>query len=155
MKDLINNKIVTFGLLALMSIVMLTACSSDNGDGDQKPPIPKHVVDPSISTLITVIDEESKDYTPTEFREAIVKWPLLSFGGDAIATLIRPALRLSVSKRIPQMDALFKEKVGTAADGSRQWNVKRRVFTYKSISAVTGNDTTLVGSVIHGWHLSQ
>lgn len=148
MKDLINCKIVTFSFTALMSMGLFTACSSDNGDGEQKPPIPKHVVDPSISTLITVIDEESKDYTPTEFREAIVNWPLLSFGGDVIANLIRPALRLSVARRIPQMDALFKEKVGTAADGSRQWNVKRRVFTYKSISAVTGNDTTLVGSVI-------
>jgi hypothetical protein len=38
--------------------------------------------------------------------------------------------------------------VGKAADGSRQWNVKRYVFTYKSISSATGNDTTLIGSVI-------
>jgi hypothetical protein len=38
--------------------------------------------------------------------------------------------------------------VGTAEDGSRQWHIKRCVFTYKSVSGVTGNDTTLVGSVI-------
>jgi hypothetical protein len=38
--------------------------------------------------------------------------------------------------------------VGTAEDGSRLWNIKRCVFTYNSISGETGNDTTLVGSVI-------
>ena len=46
------------------------------------------------------------------------------------------------------MDALFKERVGTGAKGARQWNLKRYVFTYKSVSGVTGNDTILVGSVI-------
>jgi hypothetical protein len=46
------------------------------------------------------------------------------------------------------MDARFLRLVGLGANGSRQWVVKRYVFTYKSISNSTGNDTTLVGSVI-------
>ena len=142
-------KTMTFGLMTLMSMAILTACSSDNDNnsgGSQPPSGVHHPIDASTRTLIDVV--EKNEYTTTEFREAIVNWPMLSYGGDVIANLIRPALRLSVARRIPQMDALFKERVGTAADGSRQWNVRRYVFTYKSISTITGNDTTLVGSVI-------
>jgi hypothetical protein len=73
---------------------------------------------------------------------------MLSYAGDVIAGLIRPALRLVYERRVTQLDNLFKETVGTGTGGARQWNVKRYVFTYKSISSVSGNDTTLVGSVI-------
>lgn len=130
---------------------MLTACSSDGfnpgeGGGVQPEPEVFHPINASTRTLLDIVNRN--EYTPSEFAEAIGSWPVLSLGGDALGKLLKAAMKTVTLTRVPQMDALFKERVGTAADGSRQWNIKRRVFTYKSISSVTGNDTTLVGSVI-------
>ena len=143
--------------MALMSISLFTSCSNDddtnNGEGGGSPsggsePTPEvfHPINASTRTLIDVV--EKNEYTSTEFREAIVKWPMLSYAGDAIAGLIRPALRLVYARRVTQLDDVFRKTVGTGTLGARQWNIKRYVFTYKSVSGVTGNDTTLVGSVI-------
>jgi hypothetical protein len=157
MKSIINIKVMTFSLMALMSIGLFTSCSNDddtnNGEGGGSPsggsePTPEvfHPINASTRTLIDVV--EKNEYTSTEFREAIVKWPMLSYAGDAIAGLIRPALRLVYARRVTQLDDVFRKTVGTGTLGARQWNIKRYVFTYKSVSGVTGNDTTLVGSVI-------
>ena len=150
MKRLTIFKNVTFCFVALVSIGMLTACSdSDNqeqGGGDNPGSEVFHPIDASTQTLRDVIEKNT--YDPSEFGEVIGSWPMLSFSGDIIANLIKGQLKLVAATRLPQMDALFKERVGTAEDGSRLWNIKRCVFTYNSISGETGNDTTLVGSVI-------
>jgi len=157
MKSVINIKVMAFSLMALMSIGMFTSCSNDddtnNGEGGGSPsggsePTPEvfHPINASTRTLINVV--EKNEYTSTEFREAIVNWPMLSYAGDAISALIKPALRLVYARRVTQLDDVFRKTVGTGYLGARQWNIKRYVFTYKSISSVTGNDTTLVGSVI-------
>ncbi len=150
MKRLTIFKNVTFCFVALVSIGMLTACSdSDNqeqGGGDNPGSEVFHPIDASTQTLRDVIEKNT--YDPSNFGEVIGSWPMLSFSGDIIADLIKGQLKLVAATRLPQMDALFKERVGTAEDGSRLWNIKRCVFTYNSISGETGNDTTLVGSVI-------
>ena len=150
MKRLTIFKNVTFCFVALVSIGMLTACSdSDNqgqGGGEDPGSGVFHPIDASTQTLRDVIEKNT--YDPSEFGEVIGSWPMLSFSGDIIADLIKGQLKLVAATRLPQMDALFKERVGTAEDGSRLWNIKRCVFTYNSISGETGNDTTLVGSVI-------
>ena len=150
MKRLTIFKNVTFCFVALVSIGMLTACSdSDNqeqGGGDNPGSEVFHPIDASTQTLRDVIEKNT--YDPSNFGEVIGSWPMLSFSGDIIANLIKDQLKLVAATRLPQMDALFKERVGTAEDGSRLWNIKRCVFTYNSISGETGNDTTLVGSVI-------
>ena len=150
MKRLTIFKNVTFCFVALVSIGMLTACSdSDNqgqGGGEDPGSGVFHPIDASTQTLRDVIEKNT--YDPSEFGEVIGSWPMLSFSGDIIANLIKGQLKLVAATRLPQMDALFKERVGTAEDGSRLWNIKRCVFTYNSISGETGNDTTLVGSVI-------
>ncbi len=150
MKRLTIFKNVTFCFVALVSIGMLTACSdSDNqeqGGGENPGSEVFHPIDASTQTLRDVIEKNT--YDPSEFGEVIGSWPMLSFSGDIIADLIKGQLKLVAATRLPQMDALFKERVGTAEDGSRLWNIKRCVFTYNSISGETGNDTTLVGSVI-------
>ena len=150
MKRLTIFKNVTFCFVALVSIGMLTACSdSDNqgqGGGEDPGSGVFHPIDASTQTLRDVIEKNT--YDPSNFGEVIGSWPMLSFSGDIIANLIKDQLKLVAATRLPQMDALFKERVGTAEDGSRLWNIKRCVFTYNSISGETGNDTTLVGSVI-------
>lgn len=150
MKRLTIFKNVTFCFVALVSIGMLTACSdSDNqgqGGGEDPGSGVFHPIDASTQTLRDVIEKNT--YDPSNFGEVIGSWPMLSFSGDIIADLIKDQLKLVAATRLPQMDALFKERVGTAEDGSRLWNIKRCVFTYNSISGETGNDTTLVGSVI-------
>ena len=150
MKRLTIFKNVTFCFVALVSIGMLTACSdSDNqeqGGGENPGSEVFHPIDASTQTLRDVIEKNT--YDPSNFGEVIGSWPMLSFSGDIIANLIKDQLKLVAATRLPQMDALFKERVGTAEDGSRLWNIKRCVFTYNSISGETGNDTTLVGSVI-------
>ena len=150
MKRLTIFKNVTFCFVALVSIGMLTACSdSDNqeqGGGEDPGSGVFHPIDASTQTLRDVIEKNT--YDPSNFGEVIGSWPMLSFSGDIIANLIKGQLKLVAATRLPQMDALFKERVGTAEDGSRLWNIKRCVFTYNSISGETGNDTTLVGSVI-------
>ena len=135
-------------LITLISTGMMTACSSDdNNEPGQDPGSDVfHPINASTRTLRDIY--EKSEYTPTEFGDAMGSWPMLSFGGDALARLLKTAIKTVALTRVPQMDALFKERVGTAADGSRRWKLKRRLFTYKSISSVTGNDTTLVGSVI-------
>ena len=150
MKRLTIFKNVTFCFVALVSIGMLTACSdSDNqeqGGGENPGSEVFHPINASTQTLRDVTEKNT--YDPSEFGEVIGSWPMLSFSGDIIADLIKGQLKLVAATRLPQMDALFKERVGTAEDGSRLWNIKRCVFTYNSISGETGNDTTLVGSVI-------
>ncbi len=150
MKRLTIFKNVTFCFVALVSIGMLTACSdSDNqeqGGGEDPGSGVFHPIDASTQTLRDVIEKNT--YDPSKFGEVIGSWPMLSFSGDIIGNLIKGPLKLVAATRLPQMDALFKERVGTAEDGSRLWNIKRCVFTYNSISGETGNDTTLVGSVI-------
>ncbi len=150
MKRLTIFKNVTFCFVALVSIGMLTACSdSDNQEqGGGKNPGSEvfHPINASTQTLRDVTEKNT--YDPSKFGEVIGSWPMLSFSGDIIANLIKGQLKLVAATRLPQMDALFKERVGTAEDGSRLWNIKRCVFTYNSISGETGNDTTLVGSVI-------
>ena len=138
-------KAITFSLITLMSMGMLTACSNDDDNGSAPSDV-FHPINASTRTLHDVI--EKNVYTPQEFGEVIGSWPMLSAAGKGIADLAKNTLKTIAATRLPQMDALFKETVGTAVDGSRQWHIKRCVFTYGSISGVTGNDTTLVGSVI-------
>ena len=138
-------KTITFSLITLMSIGMFTSCSNDDDNGSAPSDV-FHPINASTRTLHDVI--EKNIYTPQEFGEVIGSWPMLSAAGKGIADLAKNTLKTIAATRLPQMDALFKETVGTAVDGSRQWHIKRCVFTYGSISGVTGNDTTLVGSVI-------
>jgi len=138
-------KAITFSLITLMSMGMLTACSNDDDNGGAPSDV-FHPINASTRTLHDVI--EKNVYTPQEFGEVVGSWPMLSAAGKGVADLAKSTLKTIAATRLPQMDALFKETVGTAEDGSRQWHIKRCVFTYKSVSGVTGNDTTLVGSVI-------
>ena len=151
MKRINHLRMLIFALATGLTMCMLTACSSDGfnpgeGGGVQPEPEAFHPIDASTRTLLDIV--EKNEYTPTEFGETIGCWPMLSVGGDALARLLKSTIKTVTYSRLPKMDALFKERVGTAADGSRQWNIKRRVFTYQSVSNATGNDTTLVGSVI-------
>ena len=139
-------KTITLGLITWMSMGLLTACHDDTGGESQQAPKEYHPINASTRTLCDII--EKNEYDPTEFGGVIGEWPMLSYSGDGMAKLTKSSLKMVTAKRLPKMDALFKERVGTAEDGSRQWNLKRYVFTYKSVSGVTGNDTTLVGSVI-------
>ncbi len=138
-------KAITFSLITLMSMGMLTACSNDDDNGGAPSDV-FHPINASTRTLHDVIERDV--YTPQEFGEVVGSWPMLSAAGEGVADLAKNTLKTIAATRLPQMDALFKETVGTAEDGSRQWHIKRCVFTYGSISGVTGNDTTLVGSVI-------
>ena len=138
-------KAITFSLITLMSMGMLTACSNDDDNGGAPSDV-FHPINASTRTLHDVIERDV--YTPQEFGEVVGSWPMLSAAGKGVADLAKSTLKTIAATRLPQMDALFKETVGTAEDGSRQWHIKRCVFTYKSVSGVTGNDTTLVGSVI-------
>ena len=138
-------KAITFSLITLMSMGMLTACSNDDDNGGAPSDV-FHPINASTRTLHDVIERDV--YTPQEFGEVIGSWPMLSAAGTGVADLAKSTLKTIAATRLPQMDALFKETVGTAEDGSRQWHIKRCVFTYKSVSGVTGNDTTLIGSVI-------
>jgi len=144
MKKILFVKAITFSLITSMAMGGLTACS-DNNDSSNESANPQQP-EASTRTLRDVIDKN--EYDPTTFGEVIGEWPMLSYAGDGIANLMKSSLKLVAKTRLPQMDAVFKETVGTAADGSRQWNLKRYVFTYKSVSSSTGNDTTLIGSVI-------
>lgn len=151
MKKKLIFKTMTFSLMTLMSMGMFTACSCDDddnngGSGSEPQPEVFHPISASTRTLLDVTEKNT--YDPAEFGEVVGSWPMLSYGGDAAAKLFKTTLKAVAKTRLPQMDALFKELVGTAADDSRQWAVKRYVFTYKSISSATGKDTTLVGSVI-------
>ena len=148
MKKDLYVKAFTLGLAAWVSMGLLTACSDSNDEDNDSGSIPgvNHPVHASTSTLRDII--EKNEYDPTQFGEVIGEWPLLSYAGDGIANMLQSSLKLVALTRMPQMDAVFKETVGTASDGSRQWNLKRYVFTYKSVSSSTGNDTTLLGSVI-------
>ncbi len=146
MKKSLFAKRLTLSLITCMLMGLLTACSDDSDGGAPQVPEDHHPIDASTSTLRSII--EKTDYAPTEFADVIGSWPMLSYAGDAIANVMKASLNGAASDRIPQMDALFNERVGTAEDGTRQWNVKRIIFSYKSISGATGNDTTLVGSVI-------
>ena len=147
MKKILFVKAIVLSLTAWTSMGLLTACSDSNDDADSRPaPEVNHPINASTRTLRDII--EKNEYEPTKFGEVIGEWPLLSYAGDGIAKLLKSSLKLVALTRLPQMDAVFKETVGTAADGSRQWNLKRYVFTYKSVSSSTGNDTTLIGSVI-------
>jgi hypothetical protein len=135
-----------FSLISWMAIGMLTSCSGSDDDTDKGKPEIINPLNDSTRTLLDIFDE--KTYDPTELGDVIGNWPMLSFAGADISLVMKNRLKAVAASRLPQMDALFNERVGKAADGSRQWNVKRYVFTYKSISGITGNDTTLVGSVI-------
>ena len=147
MKKILFVKAIVLSLTAWTSMGLLTACSDSNDDADSRPaPEVNHPINASTRTLRDII--EKNEYEPTKFGEVIGEWPLLSYAGDGIAKLLKSSLKLVALTRLPQMDAVFKETVGTAADGSRQWNLKRYVFTYKSVSSSTGNDTTLIASVI-------
>ena len=145
MKGNTHSEIMTVCLMALLSIGMLTACSNDDDNGGAPSDV-FHPINASTRTLHDVIERDV--YTPQEFGEVVGSWPMLSAAGTGVADLAKSTLKTIAATRLPQMDALFKETVGTAEDGSRQWHIKRCVFTYKSVSGVTGNDTTLVGSVI-------
>lgn len=156
MKKMILFKTMAYCFMTLVAMGMLTACSSSddsqNSDEPQPTPTPTptpdvfHPIDASTRTLLEVTGQN--EYNPTEFGEVIGSWPMLNFMGDRLGQLLKNAMINAANSRLPQMDEIFKERVGTAPDGTRQWNLKRYTFTYKSISGVTGNDTTLVGSVI-------
>ena len=147
MKKKLFVKVITLGLTAWVSMGLLTAChDSDSSDEQKAAPKEYHPIDASTSTLRDII--EKTEYDPATFGDVLGEWPMLSYSSEGIAKLMKSSLKLTVRNRLPQMDALFKERVGTGAKGARQWNLKRYVFTYKSVSGVTGNDTILVGSVI-------
>ena len=174
MRSRISFKMTTFRLFVLVAMGLFTACSSggddekdipggssqpqteeptnDNnvsGDEEQEQePKPEqfHPVDASTKTLLEVT--ESHEYAPTEYGEVIGSWPMLVVAGEQFADLMKRTAKAVAATRIPLMDARFLRTVGLGANGSRQWVVKRYVFKYKSVSNMTGNDTTLVGSVI-------
>lgn len=148
MKRVFSYQAVIFDFMVFLFACLFVSCSHDDNDYPDVPSPPEqfHPIDASTRTLRDVI--EAKEYAPAKFGEVIGDWPMLSYPGDGVAKLMETTLKAVVRNRLPQMDALFKERVGTAEDGSRQWQIKRRVFTYSSVSGETGNDTTLVGSVI-------
>ncbi len=141
-------KPTTLCLIILIATGMLTACSSD--DNNEQGQYPEsdvfHPINASTRTLRDIVEKD--EYDPTKLGDVMGNWPMLSSAGEGIGKLMKTTLKTIAYSRLPQMDALFNERVGKAADGSRQWNVKRYIFTYKSISSATGNDTTLIGSVI-------
>lgn len=158
-------KVLVFSLVTLVSIGMLTACSRDDGDNEEKPqpeaqtddenpdeddpqpgPEPYHPIYASTKTLLEVTERTT--YTPTEFGDVIGSWPMLSYAGEQFGNVMKRTVNAIATARLPLMDLRFLRTVGLAQDGSRQWVLQRRLFTYKSVSLITGNDTTLVGSVI-------
>jgi hypothetical protein len=100
----------------------------------------------STRTLVDVTD--STCYQAEEFAQAIIDWPMIGYAGETMTKLMDKTVKLAVNSRVPLMDKLFAQRDGTASDGARQWQLQRYVFTYKSISGITGNDTVLVGSVV-------
>ncbi len=158
-------KVLVFSLVTLVSIGMLTACSRDDDDNEEKPqpeaqtddenpdeddpqpgPEPYHPIYASTKTLLEVTERTT--YTPTEFGDVIGNWPMLSYAGEQFGNVMKRTVNAIATARLPLMDLRFLRTVGLAQDGSRQWVLQRRLFTYKSVSLITGNDTTLVGSVI-------
>ena len=146
MKKKLFVRTITLGLISWMSMGLLTACHDDSDGESQQAPKEYHPINASTRSLRDIV--EKNVYDPTEFGGIIGEWPMISIFGDGVSNLMKASLKTAVASRLPQMDALFKERVGTAEDGSRQWNLKRYVFTYKTVSSITGNDTTLIGSVI-------
>lgn len=100
----------------------------------------------STRTLVDVTD--STCYQAEEFAQAIIDWPMIGYAGETMTKLMDKTVKLAVNSRVPLMDKLFAQRDGTASDGARQWQLQRYVFTYKSVSGITGNDTVLVGSVV-------
>ena len=156
-------KVLVFSLVTLVSIGMLTACSRDDDDNEEKPqpeaqtddenpdeddpqpgPEPYHPIYASTKTLLEVTERTT--YTPTEFGDVIGSWPMLSYAGEQFGNVMKRTVNAIATARLPLMDLRFLRTVGLAQDGSRQWVLQRRLFTYKSVSLITGNDTTLVGS---------
>jgi hypothetical protein len=100
----------------------------------------------STRTLVAVTDSAS--YQAEDYAQAISSWPMMSYAGESVAKVMAPMLNFAVKCRVPVMDELFAQRLGTPSDSLRQWQVERYVFTYNSVSGVTGNDTVLVGSVV-------
>lgn len=105
---------------------------------------------PSSFENVLLNVQSSTTYQPETFAQALANSPMLNFFGDNQSTMAMvavPLFRLTVNSRVPQMDELFSGLVGTGKDGKRQWQIERYVFTYKTISSLTGADTVLVGTV--------
>ena len=146
-------KPMTFCLTAILSLALISSCGSNddvnNNVNGETPSSPSQPVEPTVlpkSTLCEIVEQQV--YDPANFGQVVGSWPMLSVAGDAFANLMKTTLNTVARTRLLQMDRLFKERVGTTSGGSRQWNIKRYVFTYKSVSNSTGNDTILTGSVI-------
>ena len=91
---------------------MLTACSSDdNNEQGQYPGSDVfHPINASTRTLRDII--ETKAYAPTELGDVMGNWPMLSSAGETIGKLMKTTLKTIAYSRLPQMDALFNERVG-------------------------------------------
>ena len=83
-------KAITFCLITLMSMGMLTACSNDDDNGGAPSDV-FHPINASTRTLHDVIERDV--YTPQEFGEVIGSWPMLSAAGTGVADLAKNTLK--------------------------------------------------------------
>lgn len=144
--------------VALLTIGGMVACQNADDGSDEQPEemmpkvstevahAPLRVSNATTRTLIAVTDSAS--YQAEDYAQAISSWPMMSYAGESVAKVMAPMLNFAVKCRVPVMDELFAQRLGTPSDSLRQWQVERYVFTYNSVSGVTGNDTVLVGSVV-------
>jgi hypothetical protein len=146
--------------LALLAAFALAACSgsgdeddfgnsqiesvAEGGQGSAVRSTPIILPESFSGVLVEVTD--SMHYQPKQFAEELAKQPTLesyaSSMGD-VAQFSQPIFRLAVNSRTPKMDQLFQQKYGNGA----QWQIERYIFTYKTISSISGADTVLVGTV--------
>ena len=144
--------------VALLTIGGMVACqNADDGSDEQSEAMASKAPEvvklstiqrstASTRTLVAVTDSAS--YQAEDYAQAISSWPMMSYAGESVAKVMAPMLNFAVKCRVPVMDELFAQRLGTPSDSLRQWQVERYVFTYNSVSGVTGNDTVLVGSVV-------
>jgi hypothetical protein len=142
-------------LIALLAIGGLTACQSSDDEQCEEMvsatasgAVRGNFTPSNASTRTLIAVTDSNSYQPAEFAQTIIDWPMISYASETMMKLMDKTVKLAVNSRVPLMDKMFDQRYGTAADGARQWKVQRYVFTYKSVSGISGNDTTLVGSVV-------
>jgi hypothetical protein len=90
--------------------------------------------------LVEVVD--SVFYQPKQFAEELAKQPQLVMidpkrENVVLSNAVNALFNLTVNSRVPLMDELFQQ----------QWQLERYIFTYQSVSAITGADTLLMGVV--------
>lgn len=147
-------------LAAMLGVFALASCMEDSGviesefSGMDMTSSQIGVTPLATSSLsgydkLVAVTEVNHD-TPEQFAEKInpdyvfdMLDMYLGLDGRAVTT---PLFNLMVEKRVPKMDKLFADLVGTGAKGERQWQIESYVFNYMS-KTPQGQDIVLSGRV--------